>query len=91
MDISDPHQWTIIHRDLTYAVLFPMINAVSEYDHHSILNSKQPIGLGTSAVNTEKPEQMPQSQANLLDDIREINFLDTGARNEVITETISEG
>ena len=79
MDISYPHQWTTIYRDLTYAVLFPLINAVPEYDHHSILHRKQPIGLGTNAVTTEKPEQMPQLQANLFDDIREINFHDTGA------------
>ena len=32
MDISYPHQWTTIHRDLTYAVMFPMINCVPEYD-----------------------------------------------------------
>ena len=68
-----------------------MINAVPEYDHHSILHRTQPIGLGSIAVNTEKPEQMPQPQANLFDDIKEINFLDTGARYEVIMETISEG
>ena len=91
MDISYPHQWTTIHCDLTYAVLFPMINAVPEYDHHWILHRKQPIGLGSSTVNTEKPEQMPQPQTNLFDDIKEINFLDTGARYEVITVTISEG
>ena len=34
---------------------------------------------------------MPQPQANLFDDIREINFLDTGARYEVIKKKISEG
>ena len=78
MDISYPNIWTTIHRDLTYAVLLSMINAVPEYDHHSILHRKQPIGLGSSAVNTEKPEQMPQPQANLFDDFKEINFLDTG-------------
>ena len=43
MDISYPYQWTTIHRDLTYAVMFPMINCVPEYDHHSILSDVQPI------------------------------------------------
>ena len=91
MDIAYLHQLTTIHSDLTYVVLFPMINVVPEYDHHSILHRKQPIGLGSSAVNTEKPEQMPQPLTNFFDDIKQINFLDTGARYKVITETISEG
>ena len=90
MDITYPCQWTTIHRDLTYAVVFPMINALPEYDHHSILHSKQPIDLGSTVVNTEKPEKMPQPQANLFDDIKEINLLDTWARYKVITATISE-
>ena len=46
MELSYPYQWTTIHRDLTYAVKFPMINAVSEYDHRSILHRKQPIRSG---------------------------------------------
>ena len=91
MDISYPHQWTTIHRDLTYAVLFPMINCTPEYDHHSILHYKQPIGLGNSAVNTAKPDQLSQPQENLFDDIKEINFIDSAARYEVLTDTISEG
>ena len=66
-----------------------MINVVSEYVNHSILYRKQPIGLGKSAVITEKPKQLPQLQANLFDNIREINFLHTGARYEVITNTIN--
>ena len=41
-----------------------MIYAVPEYDHHLILHRKQPIGLGTIVVNTEKLEQIPQQQAN---------------------------
>ena len=91
IDISYPHQWTTIHRNLTYAVLFLIINAVLEYGHKSILYCKQPINLGTSAVNTEKLKQMPQLQANLFDYIKEINFLDTKARYEMITKTISKG
>ena len=62
MDISYPHQWTTIHRDLTYAVMFPMINCVPEYNHYSILSYKQPIGVGNSFVNTAKPDQLPQPQ-----------------------------
>ena len=62
MDISYSHQWTTIHRDLTYAVMFSMINFVPEYDHHSILSYKQPIGVGNSFVNTAKPDQLPQPQ-----------------------------
>ena len=54
MDISYHHHLTTIHRDLTYAVIVPMINCVPEYDHHSILNNKQPIGAGNSFVNTAK-------------------------------------
>ena len=52
MDILYPHHWTTIHRDLTYAVMFPMINCVPEYDHHLILSDKQPIGVGNSILNT---------------------------------------
>ena len=62
MDISYPHQWTTIHRDLTYGVMFPMINCVSDDDYYSILHYKQPIGLGTSAVNTAKPKQLHKTQ-----------------------------
>ena len=91
MDISYPHQWTTIHRDLTYAVMFSMINCVPEYDHHSMLSDKQPIGVGNSFVNTAKPDQLPQPQELLFDDIKEINFIDSAARYEVLTDTISEG
>ena len=56
MDISNPHLWSTIHRDLTYAVMFPMINCVPEYDHQSILSYMQPIGVGNSFVNTAKPD-----------------------------------
>ena len=90
MDIVYLHNWTTIHRDLTYSVLCSMINAVPEYDQNSILHCKQPMSLSKNAVNREKLEQMPQPQANFFDDIREITFLDTGARYEVITETISK-
>ena len=90
MDISYPHQWTTIHRDLTYAVMFPMINCVPEYDHHSILSDKQPIGVGFSFVNTAIPDQLPQLQEKLFDVIKEINFIDNAARYEVLTDTISK-
>ena len=33
MNISYLHQWTAIHCDLTYAVMFSLINCVTEYDH----------------------------------------------------------
>ena len=69
----------------------PMINCVPEYDHHSILSYKQPIGVGNSFVNTAKPDQLPQPQEKLFDDIKEINFIDSAARYEVLTDTISEG
>ena len=68
-----------------------MINCVPEYDHHSILSYKQPIGVGNSFVNTAKPDQLPQPQEKLFDDIKEINFIDSAARYEVLTDTISEG
>ena len=60
MDILYPHLWTTINRELTYAVLFLIINAVSEYDYYSIFYPKQLIGLNTSSVNTENFEQMLQ-------------------------------
>ena len=91
MDILYPHQWTTIHRDLTYAVMFPMINCVPEYDHHSFFIDKQPIGVGYSFVNTAKPDQLPQPQEKLFDDIKKINFIDNAARYEVLTDTLSEG
>ena len=71
--------------------MFPMINCVPKYDHHSILSDKQPIGVGNSFVNTAKPDQLPQPQEKLFDDIKEINFIDSAERYEVITDTISEG
>ena len=91
MDISYPNQWTTIHRDHTYAVLFPMINCVPEYDHHSILSDYQPIGVGNSFVNIAKPDQLPQPQEKLVNDIKEKIFIDNAARYEVLTDTISEG
>ena len=68
-----------------------MINCVPEYDHHSILSDKQPIGVGNSFFNTAKPDQLPQPQEKLFDDIKEINFIDNAARYELLTDTISEG
>ena len=91
MDISYLQQWTTIYRDLTYAVMFPMINCVPEYDHHLILSDKQPIGVGNSFVNTAKSDKLPQPQDKLFDDIKEINFIDNAARYKVLTDTISEG
>lgn len=90
-DISYPHQWTTIHQDMTYAVLFPMINCTPEYDHHSILHEKQPIGLGATKVNTVKPEGLNKIEGDLFEDVKEIKFLDTAALYEVLTDTISEG
>ena len=34
IDISYSYKETTIHRDLTYAVMFPMINCVPEFYHH---------------------------------------------------------
>ena len=70
MDISYLHQWTTIHRDLNYDVIFPMINCFLEYDHHSILSYKQPIGVGNNFVNTVKPDQLPRPQEKLFDNIK---------------------
>ena len=75
MDISYPHQLTTIHRDVTYVVMFPIIKCVFEYDHHSILSDKQPIGVGNSCVNTATHDQLPQPQEKLFDDIKTINLL----------------
>ena len=66
MDISNPHQWTTVHRDLTYAEMFPMINCVPEYDQHSILSYKQPIGVGYSFVNTAKPEKIASAASEVV-------------------------
>ena len=68
-----------------------MINCVPEYNHHSILSDKQPIGVGNSFVNTAKPDQLPTPQQKLFNDIKEINYIDNAARYEVLTNTISEG
>ena len=68
-----------------------MINSVPEYDHHSILSDKQPIGVSNSFVNTAKPDQLLQPQEKLFDDIKKINFIDNAARYKVLTDTINEG
>ena len=91
MDISYPHQWTTIHRDLTNSVMCSIINSVPEYDHHSILSFKQPIGVGNSFVNTAKPDQLPQPHEKLFDNIKQIYFIDSAAGFEVLTDTISKG
>ena len=91
MDISYSHQWTTIHQDLTYAVLFPTTHTNPEYNHYSILDQKQPLGLEASMVITPKHKQLPEPQYNLFDDVIEINFFDKAARYEVQMGTISEG
>jgi hypothetical protein len=68
-----------------------MINCTPEYDHHSILHEKQPIGLGATKVNTVKPEGLNKIEGDLFEDVKEIKFLDTAALYEVLTDTISEG
>ena len=71
--------------------MFPLINCVPKYDHHSILSDKQPICFGNSFVNIAKPDQLPQPHEKLIDNIKEINFIDNAARYKVLTDTISEG
>ena len=88
MEISYPYQWNTIHQDLTYAVLFPTIHTNPEYDHYSILDQKQPLGLEASMVIAPKPKQLPDPQYNLFDDVIEINFFDKAARYEVIMGTL---
>ena len=91
MDISYSDQQTTIHQDLTYAVLFPTTHTNPEYDHYSILDQKQPVGLEASMVITPKHKQLLEPQYNLFDEVIEINFFDKTARYDVQMDTISEG
>ena len=94
MDISYPHQWTTIHRDLPYAVLFPVRKGIGlpEYGHNSIIAPEQPIGLDEpSFVRTLKKNGLNQKETELFYDAKEINFLAKGADYELLTGTISEG
>ena len=80
MDISYPHQWTTIYRDLTFAVMMPFYNAVPEYDHNSILNTVQPNPDRKKFVATEKLELVSKAELNLFYDLKDINFW-TGERS----------
>lgn len=93
MDISYPHLWTTIHRDLTFAVMFPSHLGVNNYDHNSILSTVQPNP--NSAANyfvaTKRPEFLSKAESNLFNELRYINFPDPEARYAVLTDTIIEG
>ena len=95
MDISYPHQWTTIHHDLTYAVLFVVKQALKpEYDHNAILDPIQPLAVGlhvASSVITLKKKGWSRKETELYYDALEINFLDEAAKYELETGTISEG
>ena len=93
MDISYPHQWTTIHHDLTYAVLFAVKKTLKpEYGQNAILDPNQPIGLDDpSSVRTLKKKGLNQKETELFYDAKEIRFLDKAADYELVTGTISEG
>ena len=66
-----------------------MKNFIFEYDHYSFLHFKQPIGLGNSAVNTAKPDKLPQPPKMYFNDIKKIIFIYFAPPYEVPTNTIS--
>ena len=91
MDITYPHRWTRIIKDIHYAIMFPSDQCVPEYAKEVILASEQPITATENFILSGRPERGSPGELNLFEDAGDINFNDKQCKYRVKIGTFSTG